>query len=258
MRRLNTPLHNEPSIKTATVSLSTWRAATTTAFVAEPDSPGPHPGVVLGAEALGINTFMRDTAMALARLGYVAIVPDYFRGAGPSEPENYLDFTEVFAHIENLDFRQATYDLLAGLAWLRRRGDVDPTRTAVWGYCTGGTLAMLAACLDRELAGAVLFFPSQPVFKQLSPKRPSHPMDLVWNIACPVLVLYGENDYLMPRELLQELRHRLEQWQIEHEVRVYPGAGHSFTARAPNLYSAEASAAALRDARQFLSRHVPV
>jgi carboxymethylenebutenolidase len=83
----------------------------------------------------------------------------------------------------------------------------------VWGYCTGATLAMLAASLDRQLAAGVLFFPSQPTFPELTPKRPVQPIDLLWNVACPMQLLIGENDFLF--DLIPEFRRRSEQWHIE-------------------------------------------
>jgi hypothetical protein len=43
----------------------------------------------------------------------------------------------------------------------------------------------ILAVLDRRLAAAVRFFPSQPTFPELTPKRPVQPADLLWNVACP-------------------------------------------------------------------------
>jgi carboxymethylenebutenolidase len=229
--------------RTSTIDLPAWDGETFFAFVAAPDQPGPHPAIVFGAEAFGLNDFIREIAVAMAERGCVTITPDYYRGAGPADPENYDDFTEVFAAIGALDFRAATHDLMAATDWLRSRPDVDPGRIAVWGYCTGGTVAMLAACLDRRLAAAVLYFPSQPVFDEITVRRPSHPMDLIWNIGCPVLVHYGSQDPLMPPDRLAELRSRFEQWRIVHEIRLYEGANHAFTAKTPALHDAAAAAA---------------
>ncbi len=223
------------------------------AFVTEPVGPGPYPAVVFGAEAMGPNAFGRQVAADLAALGYVTITPDYYRGTGPSKPDDYTDFTEVMAAIGDLDFRRATFDLLAGADWLRAQPNVDATRVATWGYCTGGTLSLLAACLDRRMAAAVLFFPSQPMFEELTPKRPSHPMDLVWALTCPVQVIYGDADPIMPADRLAELRRRLEQWNIAHDIRIHPGAGHAFSAPAPHMHNADAATASWRQATEFLA-----
>lgn len=241
------------SIRSRTIRLQAM-GGETAALVTEPTSPGPHPAIVFGCEAMGINSFGRRVAEDAAALGYVTITPDYYRGAGPSKPDSYDDFTEVLAAIEALDFRQATFDVLAAVDWARAQPNVDPERVAVWGYCTGATLAMLAASLDRTLAAAVLFFPSQPVFETLTPKRPAHPMDMIWSIACPVLVIYGDQDPLMPPERLAELRRRLELWGVPHEIRIYQGAGHAFSAPAAHMHNAAATEASWAEARGFLER----
>lgn len=228
------------------------------AFVTEPAGGGPFPGVVFGAEAMGPNAFGRKVAADLAALGYVTVTPDYYRGQGPSRPDDYSDFTEVMAAIGALDFRQATFDLLAGADWLRAQPNVDAARVATWGYCTGGTLSLLAACLDRAMAAAVLFFPSQPVFDELTPKRPMHPMDLVWSLTCPVQVIYGDADAIMPADRLAELNRRLEQWGVPHEIRIHPGAGHAFSAPAPHMHNAQAAEVSWRQATEFLARAVGV
>ena len=243
-------------VKTRTLTLHTYDGQQTTAFVAEPDRPGRHPAIVFGQEAMGMNTFNRKVAVDMAAQGYVTIVPDYYRGVGPSKPDDYTDFSEVMVAIGALDFRQATYDVMAGTDWLRAQSHVDPERIAVWGYCTGGTLAMMAAALDRRLGAAVLFFPSQPKFEQIDAKHPAHPVDMVWNIACPVLVIYGDQDHIMPPELLAELRGNFAQWKIENEIHIYPGAGHAFSAPAPHMHNAEAATRSWTVASAFVGKHL--
>ena len=126
---------------------------------------------------------------------------------------------------------------------------------AVWGYCTGGTLAWLAACLRGDLAAAVLFFPSQPVFDELGPTTPVHPVDLLWQLTCPTLFIYGEDDFVMPPELLADLRARIDRWDADAEVRRYPGATHAFTAPWGEMRNEDADRASWDDATAFLQTH---
>ena len=72
-----------------------------------------------------------------------------------------------------------------------------------------------AACLRGDLAAAVLFFPSQPVFHELGPKTPVHPMDLLWQLTCPTLFLYGDQDQTMAPERLEDLRSRIDAWDVD-------------------------------------------
>jgi carboxymethylenebutenolidase len=223
-------------------------------LVYRPSDTGPKPAIVLAAEAYGLNEFTRRVASELASEGYVVVVPDYYRGHGLADPENYADFTEVMQFIDELDFGQGTHDVMAAVDYARDLPDVDGARVAVWGYCTGGTLALMAASLDRRLAAAVLFFPSQPTFPELTPKRPVQPIDLIWNIACPVLLVYGDQDHLV--DLFPEYRKRFEQWHVDYQFNVYPGAGHAFSAPVPPLRNQEADVASWADALAFAADHL--
>lgn len=226
------------------------------ALLYRPRAEGPWPAVVLAAEAYGINTFTRRVAATLAHLGYVTLVPDYYRGEGPTDPEGYLDFTEVLEFIGDLDFRRATHDVIAAIDYLQDQPSVRPDRVAVWGYCTGATLAMLAAALRPDLAAAVLFFPSQPTFDALDAKRPVHPVDLLWNVGCPLLLIYGDQDPVMSPDQLSALGERLDEWGIAHTIKIYPGAGHAFSAPVAPLRHDASDRAAWADAARFLAEHM--
>lgn len=221
-----------------------------------PAGAGPHPAVVLGAEAYGVNSFIRGVQAKLVGLGYAVAVPDYYHGSGPVGTENYDDFTEVIEYIGRLDFTRGARDLAAAVDALRAMPDIDPRRIAVWGYCTGGTLAWLAACLRGDLAAAVLYFPSQPVFAELSPARPVNPVDLLWQITCPALFLYGDQDKLMPPGVLADMRARIDYWRVNARINMYSGAGHSFTCPRGPMRNEEADRAAWNDAITFLSEQM--
>jgi carboxymethylenebutenolidase len=223
-------------------------------LVGTPDGGGNGAAIVLATEAYGINEFTRGVVAKLAALGYLVIAPDYYRGAGPTDPDNYEDFTEVMEAIGGLDFALATHDVMASIEHARSLPGVDPERVAVWGYCTGGTLALLSAALDRRLAAAVVFFPSQPTFPELDAKRPVQPIDMLWNVACPMQLLYGDQDFLA--DVMPEIGRRLEQWGIDHEMKVYEGAGHAFSAPVPPLRHDAADAASWIDATAFAARHL--
>ena len=220
-----------------------------------PAGRGPHPAVVLGAEAYGPNPFIHGVQGRLAELGYASVVPDYYHGRGPKNREAYDQFDEVIEHIDRLDFTKAARDLARAIDALRPAPEIDSRRVAVWGYCTGGTLAWLAACLRGDIAAAVLFFPSQPVFQELGPSTPVHPVDLLWQLTCPTLFIYGEDDFVMPPELLADVRARIDRWDADAEVRIYPGATHSFTAPWGDMRNDDADRDSWRDATAFLQAH---
>ena len=95
-------------------------------MVVRPPGDGPYPGVVLGAEAYGINPFILDVQERLVGLGYVATVPDYYHGRGPANRESYEDFAEVTEHISRLDFTCGARDLARAVDAEGHRTDLAP------------------------------------------------------------------------------------------------------------------------------------
>jgi len=237
------------------IELSARDGGTIPTLVFSPEGEGPFPAVVLGLEAYGVNDFGRRVAASLAHLGFVVVAPDYYRGHGLADPENYLDFGEVMEFIGALDFTAAAHDELSALDYATSLDQVDADRIAVWGYCTGATLSLLAAELSDRVAAAVLFFPSQPRFEELTPRTPVHPVDLLWSLRCPTLFIYGDQDEVMPAAQVEDLRGRLTQWGVDHQINIYPGAGHAFSAPVAPLRNDAADRASWPDAVQFLQRH---
>src|SRR5947209_5317308 len=129
---------NNPGVVVERVELDGVEGPVTT-LVHRPDRPGPHPAIALGAEATGVNEFLRRIAATLASRGFVTALPDYFRGDGPRDPDNYDDFDDILPHLDALDFTRATRDVVLAADMLVHRPDVDPHRLGVWGYCTGAT-----------------------------------------------------------------------------------------------------------------------
>jgi carboxymethylenebutenolidase len=220
-----------------------------------PRADGRYPAIVMGAEATGVNTFIREVGSKLAHEGYAVVVPDYYRGVGQADPDDYTDVEEIMRHMLPLDFRQAAWDQLHGLDYLRAQSYVDGDHAATWGYCTGATLALLAAELDRTIAASVLFYPSQPVFDDsMYTNHPSDPLDLLWNLRGAALIFYGSDDETLPPTLETELRQRLERWKVDAELVIYPGAGHVFAGDFFGSYRPEADQDSWSRALALLAR----
>lgn len=214
------------------------------------------PAIVMCAEAYGPNHATRTVAAALAARGFVVLLPDYYRGDGPTDPENYADFTEVIAVIDQLDFRRAFLDIAACVDYLQSYAGVDPDRVGVWGYCTGGTLALAAASIHRDVAAAVVFFPSQPRFATHDDKHPVDVIDLLWALQCPLLIQYGDEDGTMPSELRNELDRRLKAWDLDAEFVIHRGAGHAFNAPVPTMRNDDADRSGWAKALDFVQTHL--
>jgi carboxymethylenebutenolidase len=106
-----------------------------------------------------------------------------------------------------------------------------------------------------DIAAALLFYPSQARFHELGPKAPVHPLDLLWQLTCPTLFLFGDADYAMPPQRLAELRERIDAWGVNADIRLYAGASHAFSAPSGPFRHDEAKHAAWDDAVAFLRTH---
>ncbi|MSW93741.1 MAG: hypothetical protein F2923_00395 [Actinobacteria bacterium] len=214
------------------------------------------PAIVMCAEAYGPNHATRTVAAALAERGFVVILPDYYRGEGPKDRENYVDFTEVGSVISKFNFRRGFLDIAMCIDYMRSYPQVNPDRVGVWGYCTGATLALAAACIHREVAAAVAFFPSQPRFVAHDDAHPLDVIDMMWTLQCPLLIEYGDEDAIWPLELRTEVERRSKAWELDAEFVLHPGAGHAFNAPVPPLRNDSADRLGWTTALEFIQKRL--
>jgi carboxymethylenebutenolidase len=126
-------------------------------FVVRPDAPGPHPALIVGQEAFGVNAHIRDVTTRFAGQGFVAIAPELFHRTGTGVEGRYDDFPGMSPHFSAITIDGMTADLVATHAWLAADRDVDRDRVAAIGYCMGGRAAFLANCV-LPLRAAVSYY----------------------------------------------------------------------------------------------------
>ncbi len=176
----------------------------------------PRSGVVLFHEGIGQDDNVRARADRLAALGYVAFAADYF-GGGEQLP---LDRAQARLGELMSDADQIRRLARAGLDQLLADPRVDAGRTAAFGYCFGGTMALELGRTGADLRAIVGFHPG------LGSIRPEDSR----NIAASVLMLCGADDPILPPETRQAFENEMREagvadWRME----LYGGVGHSFT-----------------------------
>jgi len=170
---------------------------------------GPMPGVIVIHEAFGLNDDIAAKCERLASMGYVALAPDLYTGRGP------MPFCVLRAMRELRAGRgQAFDDLDAARHWLADLPQTDASRIGVIGFCMGGGFALLYA-VRAPLKAAAVFYGAVP--------RDSAALEGV----CPVVASYGGRDRVF-RPHGERLARHLRQLGVDHDVKVYPKAGHSF------------------------------
>ena len=222
------------------------------AALALPDEAGaPSPGVIVLHELFGLNDDIRRITQRFAASGYVAVAPDLY-SVGPR-------FRPICIRRTMRALRsgrgRAFDDIESTRAWLASRDDVDESRLAVAGFCLGGGFALLHAA-RAPMGAAADFYGAVP-----------GDADKLEGI-CPVFGAYGEQDRRFAPQA-ERLRGHLSSLGVEHEVTVYPGAGHSFMSQYTGLqqflvqhsrmsvgYHEESAEAAWETMLAFFERHL--
>ena len=179
-------------------------------YLAVPEGPGPWPGVVVLHDLVGMSRDLRDQADWLADAGYLAVAPDLFRGA--RRPTCMIRMMRETWRGEGPTFT----DIGATGRWLAARSDCTG-RVGVIGFCLGGGFALLLAAGHRFDAASVNYGPV--------PKK-VYSEDVLAG-ACPVIGSYGAKDPGL-RGAGARLERVLAAVGVDHDVRTYPDAGHSF------------------------------
>jgi carboxymethylenebutenolidase len=167
------------------------------------------PGVIVIHEIFGLNDDIRRLTGMVADLGYVALAPDLYDGPGM---RSICVLRTLLAMRRGSG--QAFEDLDAARAFLQKQPKVDASKIGVIGFCLGGGFALIYA-VRAPLGAAAVFYGDVP-------KAPD-----ALRGACPVVAGYGGRDrlYAAQGERLDKL---LGELGVDHDVKIYPDAGHSF------------------------------
>ena len=167
------------------------------AFVAEPDTTGRHPGVVVVMGRTGIDEALQEQVADLAARGFVSIAPDMFHRENPNPP-NYGT-----ANMRVLD--------------INNEKDVNVA------------ISYLMATRRTEVKAAAVFYGGN-IMKPRG-DGPS-PFEQTANISCPVIGLFGLEDENPSPVDVQKIDAELTRLGKVHEFHSNPDAGHAFMARA--------------------------
>jgi carboxymethylenebutenolidase len=139
-------------------------------WLATPAQAQGAPAIVVIQEWWGLNDQIRGVAERLARAGYLALVPDLYRGKSTADRED--------AHhlMTGLDFGDAAgQDIRGAVQFLKARAP----KVGCLGFCMGGALTLLAAANVPELDAAVSFY-GCPQLEYLDAARIRIPLQGHW------------------------------------------------------------------------------
>lgn len=178
-----------------------------------PDGPGPWPGVVVIHDAIGYGADMQAISERVAAAGYLALSPNLYSRGGRARC-----ITRVFRELLTQRGR-ALDDIMAARAHLLDMPQCSG-QVGIAGFCMGGQFSLI---LSPKGFGA-----SAPFYGTPLPRHLSDTLDG----ACPIVASFGGRDPL-GRGAGERLRVIVEEKQVPHDIKTYPGAGHSFANKLP-------------------------
>jgi len=202
-------------IKTQTVEYKDGDA-TLKGYLAYDDAgEGKRPGVLVAPEWWGVTAYPKSRAEQLAKLGYVALVPDIF-GDGFTTADPKVAGKKA-GEAKQAGWLRSRGKL--GLEQLRKHDRVDPQNVAAIGYCFGGATVLELARAGEDLKGVVSFHGA------LDTKQPARP----GQVKPKILVLHGAADPFVPPQQLKAFEKEMKAAKAEYKVVQYPEAQHAFT-----------------------------
>ena len=201
------------------------------AYLALPDAPGPHPGVVVAMHVFGVDRFVREKCDALAEAGYAVIAPYLFHHSDVSNAQLTGYAFEDPARREvalplkdSLRDDELVQDMLGGLDHLRGLPDVSGP-FGVTGFCIGGRIAYLLAVQTGEFAACADFY---GVDVDLPWGDGPSPLSLTANLDCALTGFFGDLDANPAPPDVDRLEAALRVAGKPFVFHRYPNAQHAF------------------------------
>jgi carboxymethylenebutenolidase len=196
------------------------------AYFARPLGPGPVPGIVLVHHLPGWDEWYREVTRKFAHHGYAALAPNLYCRDGHGTPEDVAAKVRAAGGCPD---DQVVGDLEGAMQHLRSL-PYGNGRVGVFGTCSGGRQAFLAACRVKGFDAVVDCWGGRVVMskEELTPKQPAAPIDYTKDLSCPLLGLFGEEDKGPTPEQVTRHEQELKKHGKTYEFHMYPNAGHGF------------------------------
>jgi carboxymethylenebutenolidase len=196
------------------------------AYVARPKGAGRHATIIVVNEIFGIHDYIKDICRRLAKLGYVAVAPDFFYRSGVNLPA-IADLKQIMPIVRQASDEQVDGDVKATSSWIRKQSFAKPDRIGITGFCWGGAVVWRAAMVDPDIRAGVAWYGH---VEKLAARANE--------LRAPVLGLYGAQDQGIDQAQRDAMAAALKKaGKTGSSIHVYPDAGHGFHADYRSSYN---------------------
>jgi carboxymethylenebutenolidase len=185
-------------------------------FVVYPEKAKNTPAIIVIHENRGLTDWVRSFADQLAGAGYIAIAPDLLSDFSDTKKRT-SDFSSDSARnaIYELKQEQVTIDLNAIESYAQKMQSANG-KTAVIGFCWGGSQSFRFATNNKNIKAALVFYGG-------APDKP----DDIKKIVAPVYGFYGENDNRINAGI-EPTKKLMTEAGKTYDYKIYTGAGHAY------------------------------
>ena len=207
---------------------------TYSSYLSAPPGEGRKPGIVLVHSFNGLEQGYKDLVDRFAADGFVVLAVGW--QAFEKSPSD--------AVVEKL-VRDAA-------ALLQARGDVDPARIGLTGFCAGGRYTMLLLPVIGEMAAGVAWygFPNTGG----TAAQPVKPIEEIGKLDRPLLIIHGGADRASPIAGIFQYAAALQDAGKYFELKVYQGLPHGFMIQNGQLWKSDQAEDAYRQMVAFFRR----
>ncbi|MFC5062660.1 dienelactone hydrolase family protein [Actinomycetospora atypica] len=177
--------------------------------VGEPEGAPVRGGIVVLHSSRGVTERTEAIVAGLAGEGWLTVAPDLFHGTGSADV---------------VSGESVLTDSDASFGWLAHHG-VSADRMGVLGFDLGATAALVVA--SQRTLGAAVTVAAAGVQRPLADGLPAL-LDVVGELTCPWLGLYGESGDPVDSADVDRLREAAHASGAVVDVVVYPAAEHRF------------------------------
>lgn len=205
-------------------------------YFARPNDDGVYPGIVMIHENRGLRPEIKQTADELAKQGYMVLAVDLLGGVAE-------DQTGARALTAKFNQATGTANMKAAAAYLKSQG---AQKMASLGWCFGGRQSVELAISGEPLDATVVYYGGNMATstERLAP--------ITW----PVLGVFGDQDQVIPVDIVQTFEQSLNTLGVENEIYMYEGVGHAFANPSGSNYAPVQTMDAWEKTLTFLEKHL--
>jgi len=244
-------------IKTDTTGLEVGEAkikvadGTMPGYFARPAGVKNPPVIVVCMEIFGLHEYIKDVTRRLAKLGVLAVAPDYYYRSGQDLPK-ITDIPKLLPIVNGKPDAELLSDLDATVAWAKEQGG-DGARLGVVGFCRGGRSVWEYAAHNGDIKAGVAFYGS--LIDPPNEGWPKSPVQLAADMKAPVLGLYGAEDQGIPPAQVEQMKAALAAAGKTAQFHIFPGAPHGFHADYRPSYRKEAAEEAWAEMQGWFKKY---